>query len=40
MTKKNTQKKPEIVFFAEPNGSGKSTFTKLLKKGLEGSFAF
>ena len=29
------QKKPEIVIFAELNGSGKSTFTQLLKPPMD-----
>jgi len=29
-----SQKKPEIVVFAHPNGSGKSTFTELLKPSM------
>ncbi|MCD7921958.1 MAG: hypothetical protein LUG27_05920 [Clostridiales bacterium] len=28
-------KKPEIVVFADPNGSGKSTFTELLKPNMD-----
>ena len=29
------KKKPEIVVFARPNGSGKSTFTELLKPPID-----
>lgn len=31
VTAKEFQKRPEIVVFAGPNGSDKSTFTELLK---------
>ena len=30
-----SQKKPEVIVFADPNGSGKSTFTELLKPPID-----
>ena len=40
MSESNTIKLPEVVVFAGPNGSGKTTITRMADEMKEGALAF